>query len=293
MISSAAERTIIVYGNCQAEAVVALMNRYSGLAGRYRVLYLRSFEHPTEGWQQLSPEEIARCAVLLEQHDPRAFPYVEALPEDCSRLKFPAVDFNLLWPFNRVNPYNEPETPELPFGSFPYGDRMIVDAIERGVPGPQVLADYLEQWDEYNLDLDRLLALEDARLLARDARCDIKLGAYVLTTFRSIRLFWTVNHPTMDLLLEVTAQLLNGAFPNAPRVSRSILGKELVPVFGERGPLGAISVPIHPRVAEHFGLTWYDPRERFRAFDGTQYTYEEYFRAMIDLSLSRKLSNVS
>ena len=282
-----ASRTLVVYGNCQAEAVAAMLSAYAPIGDRYRVQYLRSFEHPVEGWAQLSPEDISGCAVLLEQHDPRAFPYHDALPDETVRLKFPAVDLNVLWPFNRVNPYNTPETAEFPFGRFPYGDRMIVDALERGVAAPEILTTYLTAWKEYNLDLDRLLALEDARLRARDANCDVKLGAYVLASFRTTRLFWTVNHPTMELLLEVVAQLLNAAFPQSPRLSRAVLGRELTRVFGNRGPLGAISVPVHPIVAEQFGLTWYDPGEIYLGPAGATYTYRGYFEAMIETSLSR------
>lgn len=286
-----AQRTLIVYGNCQAEAVAAMLSKYSSIAGRYHVMYLRSFEHPVEGMAELAPEAVASCAVLLEQHDPRPFPYHDRLGAECVKLKFPAVDLNVLWPFNRVNPYNEVETPEKPFGSFPYGDRIIIGKLESGMPPNEVLEYYLQRWDDYGLDLDRLLSLEDARLLARDAHCDVKLGAYVLSAFRTTRLFWTVNHPTMELLLEVCAQLLNAAFPNAPRVSGRMLGRELTPVFGPRGPLGAIDVPIHPKVAEHFGLQWYDASARHQGVDGGTHSYRGYFEAMLALSATRLASS--
>ena len=59
-------------------------------------------------------------------------------------------------------------------------------------------------------------------------------------------------------------------------------------VLSPRGPLGIVSVPIHPKVAEYFELTWYDPSELYPVFDGTAYGYEQYFREMIKRSIATK-----
>ena len=52
-----------------------------------------------------------------------------------------------------------------------------------------------------------------------------------------------------------------------------------------------MEVPIHPKIAEHFALECYDPNEKFRAADGTLYSYTEYFSAMIRHSLDVKAAN--
>ena len=284
-----AKPTLIVYGNCQAEAVHAILHRHPRIRDHFRPIYLRSFDHPVDGWQQLPAADVAACAVLFEQHDRREFPHRELLPEDCRTVKFPAMDLNVLWPFNRVNPYNRPEPPDFPFGRFAYGDSVIVDCIERGMRAREILEYYLERWDEYAPNLDRLLSLERARLAHRDAQCDIKMGHYVIEHFSQQRLFWTVNHPTNALVCQLIVDLMNTAFADEPPVTRDEIDATRNQYF-EADPLGAISVPVHPKVAEHFHLEWYDPKERYVSFGGKRYTYVSYFETMIKTSLAFRLT---
>lgn len=286
-------QTLVVYGNCQAEVVATLLGKDPELERAFRVVYLRSFEHPVEGLQELAPGDLSSCAVLLEQHDRRAFPYRDVLPRDASVVKFPALDLNLLWPFNRTNPYNDLETPQHPWGRFPYGDRIVINCIEQGMSAEETLAYYFTRWDEYKPDLDRLFALEDARLLARDVRCDLKMGAYVLESFRAKRLFWTVNHPSGELLSELVMQLLRLAFPDDPKLQGRGIQEIISQNFGYGGPLGVASIPIHPKVAEHLRLTWYDPDQRHQSFDGNSYTYAEYFETMVRSSIANRNASVA
>ena len=279
--------SLIIYGNCQAEAVHAYLNRYPPVADRFDVLYLRSFEHPSEGWQELDVRETQRCSVLLEQHDRRDFPYREYLPAGALTVRFPSMDFNALWPFNRVNPYNVPEPPDFPFGRFPYGDQIIVSLIDKGLSADAVLTLYINNWHDYAPDLDRLYKLEAGRLAARDAHCEIKMGRYITENFRRRRLFWTVNHPTSALMGELIVQLANVALSNAQVVKHSDIDA-VRGVYFPSDPLGAINVPVHPRVAQHFGLRWYNPGERYPSHGGKTYSYRSYFQTMIATSILLK-----
>lgn len=281
--------SLIVYGNCQAEAVHLYLTKYPPVRDRFDVLYLRSFEHPSEGWQELDARETRRCAVLLEQHDRRDFPDREHLPDAAVTVRFPSMDFNALWPFNRANPYNVPEPPDFPFGRFPYGDHVIVGLIDKGLSAAEVLDAYINHWHDYAPDLDRLYKLEAGRLAARDAHCDIKMGRYITENFRRRRLFWTVNHPTSALMGELIVQLANAALADSQVVTPSDI-EAVRGVHFPSDPLGAINVPIHPRVAQHFGLRWYDPGERYPSHGGQSYSYRSYFQTMIETSIRNKES---
>ena len=281
------KRTLIIYGNCQSEAISLMLAKLPRIAERFEIVYLRSFEHPSDGWQQIEARQVANCTLLLEQHDVRAFPQRSHLAAEAKVLKFPALDFNLLWPFNRVNPYNVYEPPHFPFGRFSYGDRIIVDCIDKGMAPDDILEYYLNRWDDYAPDLDRLCQLEAARLAARDRHCDLKMGRFVMDEFRNAQLFWTVNHPTSGLLAQVIVQLVNVALAGEVRVSVDEVAEKQGQYFA-KDPLGALRVPIHPRVAEHFELTWYDPNDRYGASADQAFTYVEYFRKMIKSSLTVK-----
>ena len=273
--------SLIVYGNCQAEAVVTSLRADMHFTSILQPVYLRSFEHPVEGRATLDAKHLSRAALLWEQHDPVRFPYADRLKEQVMAVTFPSADLQLLFPFNCVNPYNAPEPPVFPFGRFAYGDRAILRAIDRGMTRGQVLEYYLTQWDDYKIDLDRFMQMETARLRARDEKCDISIGDFVLANFRKERLFWTVNHPTSLLLAELIERLLAASDLVDPALADSDITATLATQFQPEGPLGIVSVPIHPRVADHLRLEWYDPNERYRMWDGSTYSYEEYFDAMI------------
>jgi Polysaccharide biosynthesis enzyme WcbI len=275
------KRSLILYGNCQADAMTSTLRLEPIVSGFYDVAYFRSFDHPSEGRMSFDDRITRRCELLWEQHDPQTFPQTGLLPRDCLSVKFPAADFNLLWPFNCVNPYNAPEPPTYPFGRYAYGDRVIANAIDRGMNPDDILEYYLNAWDDYKVDLDRLLQLETARINARDARCDVKIGDFVLKRFRKERLFWTVNHPTPVLLRELIERLLQFSDPVQPVLADADVVTTLSTHFRPEGPLGIVGIPIHPKVAEHLELEWYDPNERYHSWDGKTYSYVEYFEGMI------------
>ncbi|HET9393790.1 MAG TPA: WcbI family polysaccharide biosynthesis putative acetyltransferase [Candidatus Rubrimentiphilum sp.] len=287
-----AARTMIVHGDCQAEAVAAVLGRDPVVSERFRVIYSRSYDHPVEGRGNLPPADVSSCAVLCEQHDPIGFRQQALLPANCFTVKFPALDLNLLWPFNCVNPYNVPEPPLFPFGRFPYGDRVIVAKIDEGMPPAEIVKFYLERWDDYKLDLERLRSLEYARINARDTRCDIKMAGQVAERFALRQLFWAVNHPTNPLLEELIAQILRACERIDPQLVDADVSSTLATYFGPLGPLGAVSIPVHPKVAEYFELEWYDPRATYRNWDGSTFSYTEYFEALVRFSYANKTARL-
>lgn len=288
LLAKSRRRGLIVYGNCQADAIALALGRDPVVTSIFDVRYCRSFNHPTEGMMTFPEDVVRRCAILCEQHDRETFPKRDLLPDDCVTVKFPSVDCNALWPFNCVNPYNAPELPVFPYGRFAYGDRVIVAAVDRGMTGSEALEYYLEGWETYKIDLDRLLKLEAARLAARDSHCDVKMADAIVERFRKERLFWTVNHPTTVLLRELIEKLLSCCGVAYPVIEDADMDATLQMHFPPAGPLGIIGVPIHPKVAEHFQLEWYDPGERYCLWDGSAYSYREYFKAMIDHAFSMK-----
>lgn len=271
--------TLIVYGNCQSEAISVILDKDPTVSSHFRVVYAPSYNHPA-GAVGLTPDEIAQCAYLFEQHDRQPFPRRDLLPADTVTIKFPSVDLPLLWPLNVVNPFNPPEPPAYPFGRFPYGDRILIGCVQRGMAAPDVVQYYLNSWDEYKPDLDRLFQLEQARLAVRDGQCDVKMRDYVFDRFRVERIAWTVNHPTKKLLHDLLERLLHAAFEPESPIRGAAIADTIAAHFPNSEPLGIAGVPIHPRVAEHFNLEWYDPDEKYALFDGRKVTSIEYLEEM-------------
>lgn len=284
--------TLIVYGNCQAEAVGVILSGNSTISRLYDVRYVASF-----GAQRgrIDEDSVARCSIFLEQHDREPFELREKLPRSCTIIRFPSVDCNVLWPFNAANPYDAPEE-RFPFGRYPYGDRVIISQIDAGQGADEILDYYLNAWDDYKVDLDRLLKIEIARFAARDTKCDVTMGTYLYERFVNQRPLWTANHPTLPFLNELLRRILSAAVTRADKRLASVDIERTIKanfVLSPGGPLGAVSVPIHPKVAEHFRLTWYDPDERYALFDGSRYRYKDYFKDLIAHSLAKKMVAVS
>lgn len=279
--------TAILYGNCQAEALANIMKNDALVGSLFRVLYYRSYDIPGQTRLVPAPEEIENCALLFFQHGPDPFPNADQLPKDCLTVRFPSVDFNLLWPFNCINPYNRPVMPEFPWGPFPYGDRIILDCVEKGMAPDDVLEYYLNEWPRYKVDLKHLRRLEQARLDARDSHCDVKMAAWTMERFQDRRLFWTINHPTQAVLREIVQRLLHASASVEPSLAGADIDQTQRTLFPAWEQLGIANIPIHPRVAEELQLAWYDPKQTFDVF-GKKYSYEEYFRRMIEYCVNER-----
>lgn len=286
------QKTLLVYGNCQAEALFNLMQKDALVSSLFRVLYYPSFEAPGGTRVPLSPDDLSRCALFFSQHDPEPFPYADQLPENCLIVHFPSVDFNLLWPFNCINPYNKPEFPQFPWGRFPYGDRVILECVKSGMAAGDILEYYLTGWEQYKPDLKRLARLEEGRLISRDGHCEVQMAQWVLERFRRERLFWTVNHPTQMLLCEVLQGLFRAAAGLEPALQNADIRKTSQVYFPAGEQLSIANIPIHPALAEELQLEWYDPGQTFKVF-GEVYSYEEYFREMIEYCAREALLSAS
>ena len=272
---------ILVYGNCQAGVYADLLKSIVG--SRRKVSYVMSFDHPTEDAPDLTDAQLARCTLVLEQIDsgaPLPAQIAEKLPGRRQTVRFPPLDFNLLWPFNCVDPRNVSEQPDYPFGRFPYGDRIVVELLREGLAGEALWNAYTDRSVAKLPDMQRLRTHENRRLVARDAKGDVRAAELVMGGYAGRKLFWTINHPTGWLLGEVFTQILIQA--------QSVLGLEdgfeaqARALFSGFEPFGHQDQPIHPEVARELGLAWWTPEQRYRYFDGSMMTFEETTRRYID-----------
>ena len=130
--------TLIVSGNCQARFVARVLEANPEVTGRYRLVYFRAFRKGDT--DTIAPEDLASCAVLLEQiaHQAPELPGKEQLPADCKVLRFPILFLSSLWQQAIDDPRNEASKSKLqPAGLWPYGDRFILKLLDRGISPEQ------------------------------------------------------------------------------------------------------------------------------------------------------------
>jgi len=276
-------RTVVVYGNCQAGALWDVVVRPLETAG-YTVRFARSYADPRDARPAPSAPELAACVLLLEQIDVEGFPKMEALPAGCPVVRFPSLDTNLLWPFDAINPYDE-AVPGRESVRYPYGDRILLRCIERDWDAERTIAYYLDEYADYRVDLPRLAEIERNRLRARDAKADVKMFDAIHDVVAE-PLFWSRNHPRASLLATLARRVAAVSARFVPELADREPAADAFDAHVDR--VAWTAVPVHPGVAADLGCAWYDPHERYRQFDGTQPTHDEYVRAFVESAIATR-----
>ncbi len=276
------ERYIVFYGNCQVEAMVncqveAMVNALGDelVAVGYEPIYLPSWSLPGEIPRELTDDERAACVLLLEQYDRAAQGYPEGLRDHCPTVRFPSLDTNLLWPFNTVNRYND--APTQRGGGQVNADRVLLRCIDRDWDAEKILTYYLNGYEDFKLNLERVAAMDRLRWESRDAACDIRMTD-VLTTYRTVQLFCSSNHPTAALFNILMRRLVRAAADHHPTLlalHRNLTERETF----KNGTWGY--VPIHPGVADDLDLQWYRRDALYPQRVGPALTHDEYVLAFV------------
>jgi hypothetical protein len=168
------------------------------------------------------------------------------------------------------------------------GDRIILKNVDAGKAAEDILEYYLNGWDEYKPNMERMIALERARVAQRDRRCDITGADLLWKSFYSEQLFWNVNHPKAHLIVALFERLLD----ECRRYEPSLEYGDLLATTNARPEIGRglceVAVPVHPGVSAALRVEWEDRPSRYQQYGGVDYDYVEYFDALIRYSIRSK-----
>ena len=269
------KRSIVVAGNCQASFLFRALSQSPELADAYRVVYCRHLRKGDEG--RIKRKDVLRCAVLIEQiaHDVGDLPFRDELPGDCRTIRFPILWMNSLWPTLARDVRAGPSAP-FNGGVYPYGDQLILDLLDQGLSPEAAGRRWLQTDLREVLDLDRFHEINAEKYRLLDARADLKFGADVLAGFARSRLFLTYDHPSLGLLDHVRRAVFDALGFAAP-------GSDLAAISGG---MDDIHAPVHPSVAEHLGLAWFEPAMSWRYLD-RRFGAEEFMRRYAAMDFGR------
>ena len=278
--------TFVIYGNCQGGVLDQATKFMPSIRDEFEVVFYRSFEHPTEGRGAIDPDVMARCAILWNQFDEQV-PFVSEgpTPADMKSVTFPAVDLGVLWPFQSHDAVLGPDA-QYEYGMFPYGDRVLMQVADEGLTGEPGLGRARELAGRALLDLDRRLDLELMRLMRREQKSDVRMAAFVISTFKSERLFWAYNHPTRVLLRELLNRLTTATWPQARDPAHPLFRIGDV-VFEQWDPLDGLHVPVSQPVAERLGLKWWSSDLLHRFHGDRTLTERDYALLYLDERVRR------
>ena len=82
-------QTMIIYGNCQAEAIANILKKSRLVRSFFRVVCHRNFDPPGKTNPPVSPEELASCALFRSAHSRRVSVHRSA----AERLRHGAFSF--------------------------------------------------------------------------------------------------------------------------------------------------------------------------------------------------------
>lgn len=249
-----------------------MMNMHPRFSEEYEIHYFVNYQ------KQKIPEELyPTCELLIYQplgkiwDDLCSEVLLSRMPAGCRTISFNYLTFPVYWPFFAQDSRNiRDET--YPFGQFPYGDSLVLELKEQGTSDDEILERYFDEtYVKSKFDPDSVL--EEYIRIQKDLedRRDQKLLDYVLANYRTSKLFETFNHPTRQLCIYQTNDLLR------------ILGYD--PIDEDRVPdlsyLQRNQQPIHPVVASSLGLEFDCDSESIYNAWSVPLTFREYSEAYV------------
>jgi hypothetical protein len=262
----APKKLCIVHANCQGEPLADFLRRVPGFGDEHEVrLYTNYIREP------IPDVELARCDVFLYQHldeGPRwgelASPRLLAkLPASARTLAVPSMFFRGYWPF-----WQGAER-------FGFADEVLERLIAAKLPKSEILRVYLRGNVVPGVEVEERTMRSLAHERTKEARTPIKYVDLILERFREEMLFNQVNHPGKRLLCHVGREVLRHLEVDEPEQGVEPFMGELYPEF---------RMPIHPRVAEHWGLGFADEFTEYPVF-GKARTFARYAENYVDARL--------
>ena len=273
---SGGKPVILLYGNCQAEAlqhfahfipvlrdwvtvkVIALhVVHEHEWAGRFGDAF---FSDVAVLWNQVEGGEPTFHRQKLESR----------IRDDWAVVKFPPFSAMCPWPFMGHDPRQAGATDY----TYPWSDSVAASLDAADLSDDALFDTYMRISAERMPDLERRLRLDVTRWRASDALADIAVADWVAARFRTTRLFYTAGHLTALPLGHMLKELLRRT-PILPEavVAQACAEVDLILVHHRGQDLEV--APVHPMVAERLGLTWHDPAALGR-WRGHAWSFREY-----------------
>lgn len=195
------------------------------------------------------------------------------LPPDCVVRTFSTSGCHSLWPFRGRDERLVPEPPVYNGGRYSHTDPIAASLAGLSLTDDALFDAYMELTDAAPLDLDLLLSNDIAQWKTDDRACDVQIAGFIESNFRERQLFTTPHERAMPIVRDIVRQLAERS-GLADRVGTEALTEGLDNLLnGWRGSHQGL--PVHPRVARHFGLQWWSADMRYRML-GNDFTFREF-----------------
>jgi hypothetical protein len=256
----------LIAGDATALQIYEVIGRLPCLKRRLAVHFVDLSQPLPQATANLSPgifETIRFCWTEMNAGTPAtAGPFRVGLPPDCVRRNFYAPACQTLWPFQHRDNRAVPEPGLYPSSRYPYGDRLAQTLTGLDLTSDLLYLMYEAATNQEPLDLDAMFADDLHRWQRQDDRSDLRLADFIARRFQPDRLFISPDRIGPALLREMVWQILVDPLLRniaAPEVVLRELDAVLDGFAGRRE-----EIPVHPRIARHFGFSWWSPDMKYR-----------------------------
>lgn len=300
MASGASKPIIIVVGNCQSSFVANFLKALPEVGQQFEVKRFRNFNEDLDGNDVSGgrPDDLpvfvrsnkGRIVAFLRQatHNWAGDPITrdDFAPETVF-VEYPAAQITYLWPLAfRDDRFKK--APASVRRRIPYSlhDSLLRKLALDGVPEEDVVAAYMAHDITATFKLDRLRALNDAKMKQIDKMASFPIADYVAANVTDVQLFRTMNHPSGPLMAEIMRRIL-ALLPFV--TDQTAVQYRLEEAAGGPG-IQDVDAPIHPQIVRHFGLSWAE-RDQYRFWDEGSYSFAEHLVRLYRMECNPKIAH--
>ena len=262
-------------GNCQGGVIRSFLLSVPEISRDYEVVLLRTAE-------AVAPVR-SRLRIFIEQitHNWAEFEISQAdLPPGSLLIRCPAALQNYPWPLIPFQKRSSDRGPRQAMFPYTICDDLVMRLAARGVPKEHLLEAYFEVDITRQFPLDRLRELNAAKARQIDDRSDFGLWDAAES---GGQMFRTANHPNGPLLAYMLEHIVE-RLPLADKPHALKLARSRAAGVG----IQSVEAPVHPQVADHFGLEWAKNR-RWTFWTEGQFTFEEHLLRLYDFRFNQAL----
>ena len=274
------KRVILALGTCISQWVQYGIGLVPECADKFEFAYQFGSVERVVG--EIPDDVLKRVVLIIQDLGPwqPATHLTEAerdlIPGDAVTVNIPTLHFNSLWPFLAVDPRNKP-VEGFPWGRYPmpWTDRIGIEAV-RSLGTIEERLEFYRNYDLSKVDLDHFHNTQLVNQIMREQNSEIKVGAFVASTFQDKQLYHVHHHPSATLITYILAQLYT--HPKFLSIYRGNVGEMVARAkdwFEHHDPFIDEQIPIHPHVARHFNLKWWRERMEY-SFHGKKLTHEQW-----------------
>ncbi len=192
------KKICVIYANCQGSALLAFLQNHKAYNDKYENHLLENYQMIEKGLplpiQLLRQTDLFIYQPIKSKHGQYATDHMQQhLPETCTKISFPYIYCDALWPLYEENDKI-------------VGEEIILKLIEKGYSLKKIIDMFCGE--EINFEFAARFEKSIQILMQKEEGTDVKVSDYILDNLSKEKLFLTENHQTSSVYIHCINQIL-------------------------------------------------------------------------------------